>query len=60
MDKTKIEWAQSTWNPVTGCYHECPYCYARTMVHRFGKPDVTEAETVELNTPRIGPDGKND
>lgn len=60
MDKTKIEWAQSTWNPVTGCYHECPYCYARTMVHRFWKPDVTEVKTVELNTPRIGPDGKRE
>lgn len=35
MDKTKIEWAQSTWNPVTGCYHDCPYCYARRIANRF-------------------------
>lgn len=60
MEKTKIEWAQSTWNPVTGCRHDCPYCYARTMVHRFGKADATEVENVELNTPRIGPDGKRE
>lgn len=50
MNKTKIEWCDSTWNPVTGCLHGCPYCYARTLVHRFGKPD-SPAETVELNTP---------
>jgi protein gp37/ParB-like chromosome segregation protein Spo0J len=24
-----IEWAKWTWNPVTGCKHGCPYCYAR-------------------------------
>jgi protein gp37 len=24
-----IEWAQWSWNPVTGCKHACPYCYAR-------------------------------
>lgn len=35
MDKTKIEWCDSTWNPVTGCYHECPYCYARGIANRF-------------------------
>jgi ParB/RepB/Spo0J family partition protein len=21
-----IEWAQWSWNPVTGCLHDCPYC----------------------------------
>ena len=35
MDKTKIEWCDSTWNPVTGCYNECPYCYARRIAKRF-------------------------
>jgi protein gp37 len=29
MNKTKIEWADMTWNPVTGCLHGCPYCYAK-------------------------------
>ena len=33
--KTKIDWADSTWNPVTGCFHDCPYCYARNMSNRF-------------------------
>ena len=38
MDNTKIEWADATWNPVTGCLHGCEYCYARTMVNRFAMP----------------------
>lgn len=35
MNKTKIEWCDTTWNPVTGCYHTCPYCYARKIATRF-------------------------
>jgi protein gp37 len=27
-----------TWNPVTGCLHGCPYCYAEKIAKRFGKP----------------------
>jgi protein gp37 len=30
-----IEWASWTWNPVTGCKHGCPYCYARDIATRF-------------------------
>ena len=30
-----IEWATWTWNPVTGCKHGCPYCYARDIAARF-------------------------
>ena len=26
-----IDWAWSTWNPVTGCLHSCHYCYARVI-----------------------------
>jgi len=33
--KTKIDWADSTWNPVTGCLHNCDYCYARNIANRF-------------------------
>lgn len=29
--KTKIDWCDSTWNPVTGCLHGCAYCYARKI-----------------------------
>lgn len=32
---TSIEWAQWSWNPVTGCKHNCAYCYARDIANRF-------------------------
>ena len=35
MNRSKIEWCDHTWNPITGCRHNCPYCYARRMVARF-------------------------
>ena len=35
MNKSKIEWTYFTWNPVTGCLHDCPYCYARKQARRF-------------------------
>ncbi len=39
MNKTKIEWCDSTWNPVTGCLHGCKYCYARRIAERFSDAD---------------------
>ena len=36
MNRTKIDWCEKSWNPVVGCYHNCPYCYARNMAARFG------------------------
>ena len=38
MAKTKIEWTESTWNPVTGCTKissGCKYCYAEIMARRL-------------------------
>lgn len=35
---TKIEWAQETWNPITGCTpvsEGCQHCYARRMATRL-------------------------
>lgn len=32
---TKIDWTDSTWNPVTGCLYGCEYCYARRIAERF-------------------------
>jgi protein gp37 len=40
MNKTKIEWTDFTWNPVTGCLRGCPYCYARGYAKRFYPPEV--------------------
>lgn len=39
--KTKIDWCDSTWNPVTGCLHGCEYCYARRIAERFGGASET-------------------
>ena len=39
--KTKIDWCDSTWNPVTGCLHGCEYCYARKIAKRFGGASET-------------------
>lgn len=36
--KTKIEWTEATWNPITGCTkisEGCRNCYAATMAHRL-------------------------
>src|SRR5262245_22200545 len=35
QDSDSIEWAKWSWNPVTGCLHNCPYCYARDIAERF-------------------------
>jgi protein gp37 len=40
MNKSKIEWCDYTWNPVTGCLYRCPYCYARRMARRFARCDA--------------------
>lgn len=37
--KTKIDWCDSSWNPVTGCLHGCAYCYADRMARRFAGKD---------------------
>lgn len=51
MNKTKIDWCDSTWNPVTGCLHGCEYCYARGIANRFGfhasEPDINERVLLE-------------
>ena len=42
--KTKIDWCDSTWNPVTGCLHGCEYCYARKIAERFGAREIYDPE----------------
>jgi protein gp37 len=37
-DKSKIEWTEATWNPVTGCHKVspgCAHCYAETFAERW-------------------------
>lgn len=42
-----IEYAQFSWNPITGCEHGCNYCYARRIATRFKPKDA----------PALGPAG---
>jgi len=45
MNKTKIDWADMTWNPVTGCLYNCPYCYARKIALRFSSNKNSTGKT---------------
>lgn len=65
MNKTKIEWCDSTWNPVTGCLKGCEYCYAKSMTNRFKGfdrltlPDKSESKGKHvLETPAKWNNGK--
>jgi hypothetical protein len=58
LNKSKIEWCDLTWNPVTGCNHGCEYCYAKKIANRFGSHDVTNLGnemTIQLNTKPSNP-----
>ena len=47
---TRIDWADATWNPATGCNHGCPYCYARGIADRFGGADILDIKYVSENS----------
>jgi protein gp37 len=37
-DRSRIEWTEATWNPVTGCQEVspgCAHCYAKTFAERW-------------------------
>jgi len=35
MNRTKIEYGEMAWNPITGCEKGCSYCWARKTAKRF-------------------------
>lgn len=49
--KTKIDWCDASWNPVTGCLHGCEYCYARGIANRFGAHIGSTDNLHVLDTP---------
>ena len=57
--KSKIEWTDGTWNPVTGCTKVspgCAHCYAETITLRFkrGGPFLPGLTTIKLHPERLG------
>jgi protein gp37 len=55
QDGDSIEWARWSWNPVTGCLHNCPYCYARDLANRLYDPKLKFAPALwpaRLHAPR--------
>lgn len=57
MRETKIDWCDSTWNPVSGCLHNCEYCYAKAIARRFGA-GLKPMDLPELDKPVMGSKGK--
>jgi protein gp37 len=49
QDNTDIEWADWSWNPITGCLHGCPYCYARNIAFDIYPADVGFSPTIWLD-----------
>jgi protein gp37 len=62
---TDIEWADWSWNPVSGCLHGCPYCYARDIAFEIYPAEVGFASALwpgRLTAPQNQrvPDGADD
>lgn len=57
--KSKIEWTESTWNPMTGCTKVsagCKHCYAETMANRLkamGTPGYDNGFELSLMPDRL-------
>lgn len=60
MAKTKIEWTETTWNPVTGCDKVspgCKHCYAERMSARLkgmGSPNYANGFELTLHPHMLG------
>ncbi len=49
VNKTKIEWCDYTWSPITGCTRGCDYCYARKMAQRLkGRAGYPEDDPFQI------------
>jgi len=51
-----VGWAKWTWNPVTGCQHDCVYCYARELAEKYqkrGEPGYAEGFAYAFHPDRL-------
>jgi len=64
-----VGWARWTWNPITGCLHDCAWgCYARELAHRDNRKDYPVGFTPlfhheRLDAPKnmeVPPEAKDD
>ena len=57
MNKTKIQWTDKTWNPVTGCTQispGCDNCYALQLAERFrGSPAFPQGFDLQLRPKKL-------
>lgn len=61
MEKTKIDWAESSWNPVTGCLHGCEYCYARGIDKLKMEIKLSDLAWLFRNSPdNVADDGEHE
>lgn len=54
-DNTRIEWTDSTWNPIVGCSRAsegCQHCYAERMAHRLGSNPTMQGRYAGLTDAR--------
>jgi protein gp37 len=60
MAHSKIEWTESTWNPITGCTKispGCKNCYAERLAKRLkamGQPNYSNGFTLTLQPQMLG------
>lgn len=59
MNRSGIEWCDHVWNPITGCWHGCTYCYARKMSVRFSGDIKRNKAAVNDYRLQQTPDGKS-
>lgn len=63
MNRTKIDTADFTWNPHTGCERDCWYCYANdqsTRFHKSFKPTFWPSRLDELDKLKVPTDKNNE